>query len=170
MIEEREKWGSITFLILDVVKRARELNGNEFNGLVFKVSFFGVIFGVDRVFLFFVVKVKLFWLRRFSKGFVYVKCDVYDVGLLILDFFNLRLGERYIRCEVSIKYLDFVVIRGIDKDVFEFEILSVLRNVTDRKILDFFLVRGDVVENSLCYFCEEVLFREIFIFMFKGSF
>lgn len=167
--EEREKWGSITFLTPDAAKRARELNGNEFNGSVLKVSLSGATFGVDRAFSFPAVKAKLSWPRRFSKGFAYVKCDVHDVGLLISDFSNLRLGERYIRCEASTKYSDSVVIRGIDKDASEPEILSALRNATDRKILDFFLVRGDAVENPPCHSCEEVLFREISIFMPKGS-
>lgn len=168
-IDESEKWGSFTFLTPDAAKRAAELNNIEFNGSLLRVSLSRATFGVDRTFSFPAVKAKLSWPRRISKGFAIVKCEAPDVDLLVSHFSNLRIGERIIRCERSAKYFDSVVISGIDKEASEPEVLQVLRSATDRRILDFFLIRGGAVEDPSCRACEEVLFREISVFMPKGN-
>lgn len=168
--EEREKWGSVTFLTPDAAKRAVvELNNVEFNGSVLELNISGATYGVDRAFSFPAVKAKLSWPRRFSKGFAIVKCEAHEVGLMLLHFSNLQIGERYVRCEPSSKYSDSVVISGIDKEASEHEVLQALRSATYCRIRDFFLVRGDAVDNPPCRACEEVLFKEISVFMPKGS-
>ncbi|KMT08595.1 hypothetical protein BVRB_6g138750 [Beta vulgaris subsp. vulgaris] len=167
--EEREKWGSITFVTPDAAKRAAELNNIELNGSLLRMNLSRTTFGVDRAFSFPAVRAKLSWPRRISKGFAIVKCEVLDVELMVSQISNLQIGERYVRCEASAKYLNSVVISGIDKEASEPEILRALRSATDRKILDFFLVRGDAVEDPACRACEEALFKEISAFMPKGS-
>lgn len=168
--EEREKWGSITFLTPDAAERAAaKLNNIEFNGSLLEVNLSGTTYGVDRAFSFPAVKAKVSWPRRFSKGLAIVKCDLREVGLMVLHFSNLQIGERYVRCEASTKYSDSVVISGIDREASEHEVLHALRNATTCRILDFFLVRGDAVDNPPCRACEEALFREISVFMPKGS-
>ncbi|KNA05011.1 hypothetical protein SOVF_194360 [Spinacia oleracea] len=168
-IEDREKWGSITFLTPDSAKRAAELKNIELNGSLIRVNLSKATFGVDRAFSFPAVRAKLSWPRKISKGSAIVKCDPRDVGLLVSQFSNLRIGEKFVRCEPSDKYIDSVVIYGIDKEASEPEILQVLSNATDRRIVDFFLVRGNAVEDPTCRACEEVLFREISAFMPTGS-
>ncbi|KAL6957817.1 RNA helicase [Sarracenia purpurea var. burkii] len=92
-----------------------------------------------------------------------------DVDFIVDDFSNLVIGGKYARCEASIKYPDSVVISGLDKGLSEAEILDVLSIAADRKILDFFLVRGEAVANPPCGACEAALLREIFPFMPKRA-
>ncbi|CAO2828283.1 unnamed protein product [Amaranthus hypochondriacus] len=167
--EETEKWGSITFLTPDAAQKATELNNIKFNDSFLKVNLSRATFGVDRAFSFPAVKAKLLWPRRISKGFGILKCEVPDVDLLVSQFSNLQIGERFIRCERSTRHFDSLLISGIDKEVSEAEILRVLRSATDRRILDFFLFRGDAVDDQTTHACEEVLFKEISVFMPKGS-
>ncbi|KAH9626355.1 hypothetical protein KSS87_010049 [Heliosperma pusillum] len=167
--EDPEKWGSITFLTPGAAIKATELNDIEFNGLKIRFNLSRATFGMNRAFSVPVVRAKLFWPRRLSKGFGIVKCDIHDVGFLIRDLSNLLIGKRYIRCEAGKKSPDSVVITGIDRLASESEILQALRSATNRTILDFFLVREDAVDNPPCHACEEVLFREISAFMPKGG-
>ncbi|GFS35131.1 helicase domain-containing protein [Actinidia rufa] len=60
---------------------------------------------------------------------------------------------------------DGVVIRGLDIDISEPEILEILRTTTYRKILDLFLVRGATVDDPPCGACEAALVQEIGPFM-----
>uniref|UniRef100_A0A803MCK7 RNA helicase n=1 Tax=Chenopodium quinoa TaxID=63459 RepID=A0A803MCK7_CHEQI len=169
-IEDKEKWGSITFLTPDAAKRAvAELNNFTFDGSLLRVNLSRATFGIDRAFSFPAVKAKLSWPRRISRGFAIVICMAHDADLLVSQFSNLRIGERYVKCERSEKSIDSVVISGIDREASEPEILQVLRSATNRRIMDFFLVRGDAVEDPTCHACEEALFREISVFMPKGT-
>ncbi|KAL2907248.1 ATP-dependent RNA helicase DEAH12 chloroplastic [Bienertia sinuspersici] len=168
-IEEREKWGSITFLTPDAAQRAAELNNVEFNGSTVRVNLSKATYGADRSFSFPAVKAYLSWPRRISKGVAIVKCGSSDVDVMVSQFSNLQIGDRYVRCQASAKYSDSVMISGIDKDASEPEIKRALQSATDRRILDCFLVRGDAVEDLTCRACEEILFREISAFMPKGS-
>ncbi|XWS29571.1 hypothetical protein CRYUN_Cryun24cG0040300 [Craigia yunnanensis] len=167
---EKEKWGKITFLTPDAARKAAELDGVDFAGSALKVLPSRTSFGGDhKMFSFPAVKAKVYWPRKHSKGFGVVKCDLLDVGFIIDDFSNLVIGGKYIRCEVSRKSVDSVVIYGIDKELSEAEIWEALQGATKRKIQDFFLVRGNAVENPACGACEEALQREISPFMPKRN-
>lgn len=165
--EEREKWGRISFLSPDAAKRATELDGKEFYGSSLKIVQSQATSGGDKAFPFPAVKAKLCWPRRLSKGFGILKCDVMDVHLILKDFYNLAIGGRYVRCEVGRRGLDSIVISGIHKELSEAEILDVLSTATSRRIVDFFLVRGEAVENPPCNVCEEALLKEISPFIPK---
>lgn len=75
--------------------------------------------------------------------------------------------KKIICWEASNKYHDNIVITGLDRDIAEIEILEVLRTATNRRILDFFLVRGDSIEIPSIATCEEALRKEISPFMPK---
>ncbi|XP_043712834.1 ATP-dependent RNA helicase DEAH12, chloroplastic-like [Telopea speciosissima] len=164
--ENREKWGRITFLTPEAAeKAAAELDNFEFNGNVLKVSPSWVSFGGDvKMHSFPAVKAKVSWPRRYSKGCAIIKCAEQDLDSIIDDCSNLLIGGRLVRCELGKKYMDSVVMNGLDKEISEQEILDILRTVTDKRILDVFLIRGDAVTN-LPSACEEALLREIAPFM-----
>lgn len=164
----KEKWGRITFLSPDAAQEAAELNqlGDTSLKIIPSQSTFG---GDHKMFSFPAVTAKVYWPRRVSKGFAVVKCHMCDVGFMVNDFYNLEIGGKLIRCEASKRYMDSVVISGIDKDLSENEILHVLKGATARTILDFFLVRGDAVENPPCVVCGEAILREISPFMPKRN-
>ncbi|XVE86829.1 hypothetical protein DITRI_Ditri18aG0066300 [Diplodiscus trichospermus] len=165
--DEKEKWGKITFLTPDAARKAAELDGVDFAGSALKVSPSRRSFGGDHKFP--AVKAKVYWPRRQSKGFGVIKCDLPDVGSIIDDLSNLVIGGKCVRCEASRKSADAVVIYGINKELSEAEIWDALQGATERKIHDFFLVRGDAVENPTCGACEEALQREISPFMQKRN-
>ncbi|KAI4345277.1 hypothetical protein L6164_012414 [Bauhinia variegata] len=167
-VEDREKWGRVTFLSPDAAKRAVELDGEGFYGSL-KIVPSQTTSGGDKTLSFPAVKAKIYWPRRPSKGFCIVKCDKQDVDFILRDFCNLVIGGRHARCEASKRYSDSVVIAGLDKELSEGEILDVLRTATKRRILDFFLVRGEAVGNPPCGTCEEALLKEISPFMPKTS-
>ncbi|PSS29226.1 ATP-dependent RNA helicase [Actinidia chinensis var. chinensis] len=164
--EYNQKWGRITFLTPDAARKAVELNGIEFCGSSLKVTPARAYVGGDhRVSSFPAVRAKVFWPRRYSKGFAVVKCGRNDVGFIIRDCSNILIGGRLLHCEASRKCEDAVVIRGLDRDISEPEILEILRTTTDRKILDLFLVRGAAVDDPPCGACEAALVKEIGPFM-----
>ncbi|KAL5820052.1 hypothetical protein ACOSQ4_023894 [Xanthoceras sorbifolium] len=168
--DDKEKWGSVTFLTPDAAEKALKLNEVEFRGSLLKVLPSRTTFSGDhKMYSFPAVKAKIYWPRRYSKGFAFVKCDIDDVEFMVKDFVNLEIGGKYVRCAISRKCEDSIVINGLDKQVSEDEILDVLRKATRRRILDFFLVRGDAVENPPCDTCEEALLREISRFMPKRN-
>ncbi|XP_022741693.1 ATP-dependent RNA helicase DEAH11, chloroplastic-like [Durio zibethinus] len=171
--DDKEKWGKITFLTPDAARKAAELDGVDFAGSPLKVLPSRISFGGDhKMFSFPAVKAKVYWPRRASKGFGVIRCDLLDVGFIIDDFSNLVIGGKFVRCEVSRKSVGSVgsvVIYGIDKELSEAEVWDALQRATERKIHDFFLVRGDAVENPTCGACEEALQREISPFMPKRN-
>ncbi|KAJ4963552.1 hypothetical protein NE237_023491 [Protea cynaroides] len=164
--ENSEKWGRITFLNPQAAEKVvAELDGFEFNGKFLKVSPFWVSFGGDpKMVSFPAVKAKVSWPRRYSKGFGIIKCARQDADSIIDDCSNLRIGGRLVRCELSKKHMNSIIMNGLDKEISEQEILEILRTVTDRRILDVFLIRGNAVTN-LPSACEEALLREIAPFM-----
>lgn len=166
-VEDREKWGRISFLSPDAAKKAADLDGVEFHGLSLKIVHSQAASGGDRAFSFPAVKAKLCWPRRLSKGFGILRCEIKDVTSILIDFRGLVIGGRAVRCEVGRRSLDSIVIGGLHKELSEPEILDVLRTATSRRIVDFFLVRGDAVENPPCNVCEEALLKEISPFMPK---
>ncbi|KAL5556528.1 hypothetical protein UlMin_038764 [Ulmus minor] len=161
--DDKEKWGRITFLSPDAAQKATELNQFEFNGYSLRVTPSQPSFGVD--FSFPAVRAKVSWPRRISKGIGFVKCDNRHVDFMVNDFSDLAIGGRYIRSEPSKRSMDSVMILGLDRELSEAEILDVLRSATSRKILDFFLLRGNAVENPPCGACEEAILKEISLFM-----
>ncbi|XP_057972503.1 ATP-dependent RNA helicase DEAH12, chloroplastic-like [Malania oleifera] len=167
--EDKEKSSKITFLSPDAARKAAELNGFEFKGTILTVIPSRMYGGDHKMFSFPAVKAKVYWPRRRSKGFAIVKCNVSDVSIMVAEFSSLYILGNNVRCEVGQKSADSVVISGIDKDISEAQILDILRKATNRRILDFFLVRGDCVESPPCGACEEALLKEISHFMPKGN-
>ncbi|KAF5458208.1 hypothetical protein F2P56_022257 [Juglans regia] len=167
--DDKEKWGRVTFLTPDAAAKAAELNGSELNSSLVRVVPSRTSFGDYKMFSFPAVKAKVSWPRRPSKGFAIVKCDLLDVQFIVNEFHNLLIGGKNVRCEPSSKSADGVVINGIDKELSEAEVFEILRSATNRRILDFFLVRGVAVENPPSSACEEALLKEISHFMPKKN-
>ncbi|XP_021897423.1 ATP-dependent RNA helicase DEAH12, chloroplastic-like isoform X1 [Carica papaya] len=168
--DENEKWGRVTFLTPHAAKKAAEISEVDFHGSILRLIPSRTYLGADhKMFSFPAVKAKVYWPRRQSKGIGVVKCDVNDIHFLIDDFSNLVIGGKFVWCDRSKKHADAVVVGGIDKQLSEAEILDVLRMATSRRILDFFLVRGDTVVNPPGGACEEAVMREIFPFMPKRN-
>ncbi|KAI3451192.1 hypothetical protein Pfo_007857 [Paulownia fortunei] len=164
--EEKDKWGRVTFLTPDAAKKAVDLNQFEFCGGVLKVVPSRNICGGDhRMMSFPSLRAKISWPRRYSKGVAIVKCDPKDVAFIVNDFSNLIIGGRLVWCEASAKFMDSVVITGLDKELSEADIRQVLSVATNRRILDFFLVRGNAIDNPPLMACEEAIRREISPFM-----
>ncbi|KAL3527595.1 hypothetical protein ACH5RR_012251 [Cinchona calisaya] len=168
--EEPEKWGRVTFLSPDTAKRAAQLNQVEFCGGLLKViPSRNTYAGDQKLFPFPVLKAKICWPRRYSKGIAIVKCEPTDVATLADDFSDIVIGDRYTRCEPSTNRMDSVVITGLHREVSEDEIFGVLTTVTSRRIMDLFLLRGNAVEGPSTVACEEALLREISAFMPKRN-
>lgn len=167
--DDKEKLGRITFLSPNAVQKAAELNHEEYNGSMLKVIPSQPTYGDHRMFPFPAVRAKVQWPRRVSKGFAIVKCDMNDVGALVNDFSYREIGGKYVRSEANKRSADSVVISGLDKELSEAEILDALRGATSRRILDFFLVRGDAVESPTFDVCGETLLKEIAPFMPKKN-
>ncbi|KAF3675164.1 putative bifunctional riboflavin biosynthesis protein RIBA 1, chloroplastic-like [Capsicum annuum] len=164
---EENKWGTVKFLTPDAAERAIILNEVEFNGGFLKMVPSRSTHGSDQKMFRSVLRAKVSWPRRYSRGIGFLKCDPREVALLVDELSDLPIGEKLIRCNASDKYIDNIVITGLDRNVSEVEILEVLRAATNRRILDFFLLRGDCVENPPVATCEEALRKEISAFMPK---
>lgn len=164
--DDKERWGKVTFLTPDATSKAIELNDVGFAGSSLKVVPSRMSLGSDhKLFSFPGVKAKVYWPRRPSKGYGIVKCNLLDVGHLLFDFSNLEIREKAIRCDAGRKSADSIMVSGIDKELSETEVLDALRTATKRRILDFFLLRGDAVEDQPCGRCEEAILKEIAPFM-----
>ncbi|OUZ99589.1 Helicase [Macleaya cordata] len=150
--EDSEKWGRITFNTPEVLNvfPSHTTIGADHRTLPYS----GII------------KAKVFWPRRHSKGFAIVTCERGGAESVINDCFNLLIGRNYVRCELGKKSEDSVIIYRLDREVSEPEIFDVLKTATTRSILDVHVVRGgDPVTNLTCAACEEALLREIAPFM-----
>uniref|UniRef100_A0A7N0TIA9 RNA helicase n=1 Tax=Kalanchoe fedtschenkoi TaxID=63787 RepID=A0A7N0TIA9_KALFE len=170
--QESEKssrlWGRITFLTPDAAEKAVELNRVEYAGALLKVDPSHKVFGGDnKMFQFPSVRARIHWPRRRSKGVAIVKYDVMDAMSIIDGFHNLVIGGKLVRCDLSRKSANSIVIFGIDTEISEAEVLDALRQVNDLRILDFFLVRGDAVESPSSGLSEEAILREISPFLPK---
>ncbi|KAG6722000.1 hypothetical protein I3842_03G140100 [Carya illinoinensis] len=167
---DKEKWGRVTFLTPGAAAKAAELNGVEVNGSLVRVVPSQTSLGGDhKMFSFPAVKAKVYWPRRPSKGIAIVKGEEHDVQFMVNDFYNLLIGGKRVRCQPSNKSMDSVMINGIDKELSDAEILEILRSATNRRILNFFQVRGDAIENPPSSACEEALLKEISPFMPKRN-
>lgn len=168
--QEEGQWSRATFLSPEAAEKAVQLDGADLGDNLLKVVPVQSTYGGDhKLFSFPAVKAKVYWPRRVSKGFAVVKCDIQDVAGITEDFSNLFIGENFVQCEPSLKSIDSVVVRRLGKELSESEIHEILSAATDRRILDFFLVRGDPVEDPPCITCEEALLREITPFMPKRN-
>lgn len=163
---EEDKWGRVTFLTPDAAEKAVGLNQFDFCGGLLKVLPCRSIFGGDhRMVSFPSLTAKISWPRRYSKGVAVVKCYPNDVAFILNDFSSLIIGGRLVWCEASTKFMDSVVLTGLDRELSEAEIYQVLSAATNRRILDFFLVRGNAVDNPPLVSCEEAILREFSPFM-----
>ncbi|KAL2528006.1 helicase domain-containing protein/IBR domain-containing protein/zinc finger protein-related [Forsythia ovata] len=163
---ENEKWGRVTFLTPDAAEKAVELNQFEYGGGLLKVVPSRSIYGGDHKSASLPsLKAKIYWPRRCSKGVAIVKCDPRDVAFMVSEFSDLVIGGNIVRSVPSVKSADSVVIIGLDRELSEADIFEVLHAATNRQILDFFLVRGDAVDNPPIVACQEAILREILPFM-----
>ncbi|CAM8936323.1 unnamed protein product [Rhodiola kirilowii] len=166
--ERSGHWGRITLLSPDAVEKALELSGVEYAGALLKVDPSHKAFGGDnKMFSFPSVRARIQWPRRESKGVAIVKYDVQDAMSIIDGFYNLVIGGKPVRYYPSRKYVNSILINGIDSELSEAEVLDAIRAVNSTKILDFFLMRRDAVESPSCESCEEAILREISPFMPK---
>ncbi|KAK6791080.1 hypothetical protein RDI58_010161 [Solanum bulbocastanum] len=166
---EENRWGRVTFLSPDAAKQAMLLNQVECSGGFLKVVPSRSVFCTDQKQFSSVLRTRLNWPRRCCNGVAIVKCEPNDVGFMVKDFSVVMIGGNTIRSKPSNKYSDSIVISGLNTDHSETEVLEVLSGATDRKILDFFFVRGSAVENPPVAACEEALRREISPFMPKNA-
>ncbi|OIT26295.1 atp-dependent rna helicase deah12, chloroplastic [Nicotiana attenuata] len=162
---EENRWGRVTFLSPDAAKQATLLDQVECSGGFLKVVPSRSVFCNDQKQFTSVLRAKVYWPRRCSKGVAIVKCEPNDVAFIVNDFSSVMIGGNFIRSKASNKFIDSIVISGLNSDLSEPEIFDVLSAATNMKILDFFLVRGDAVENPPIAACEEALRREISAFM-----
>ncbi|KAJ4848948.1 hypothetical protein Tsubulata_034184 [Turnera subulata] len=163
--DDTEKWGRVTFLTPEMARKSLDFNGFELSGSVLKLSPSVPYVGGAQKSSFAPVKAKVIWPRRYSKGFAIVKCEKNDVEFVVGDCVNLLVGGRFIHCERSMRDVDSVVIRGLDRETSEAEILEALQKATSRRILDVFIIRGDAVNNVPVGACEEAILKEIAPFM-----
>uniref|UniRef100_A0A1D1XVN8 RNA helicase n=1 Tax=Anthurium amnicola TaxID=1678845 RepID=A0A1D1XVN8_9ARAE len=166
---DSDKWGRITFLSPeDAEKAISVLNKLEFQGSVLTLRPLNSTFGGD-AHNFPAVTAKVCWPRRPSKGVALIRCAWQDADFIVQDCANLAIGGNFVRCEVSTKFLDCVIVGGLNKDISEEEIRDALRNATRRNIMDVHLLRGNAVDQPSVAACEEVLLKEISPFM-RGKF
>ncbi|KAJ6420760.1 hypothetical protein OIU84_028175 [Salix udensis] len=137
--DNAERWGRVSFLTPEAARKALDFNGSELCGCVLKLSPSRSSVGGIRKSLFAAVKAKISWPRRYSKGFV--------------------------QCQTSTRDMNSVVIKGLDKETSEAEILEVLHKTTNRRVLDVFLIRGDEVNNHSADAFEQAILKEIAPFM-----
>ncbi|PIN24607.1 DEAH-box RNA helicase [Handroanthus impetiginosus] len=164
--EEKDKWGKVTFLTPDAAKKAVDLDQFDFGGGLLKIGPSKSISGGDhKVMSFPSLRAKILWPRRCSKGVAIVKCDPRDVALIVKDFSDLVIAGRLVWCEPSAKFMDSVVITGLDRELSEADLYPVLSAATRRRILDLFLMRGNAIGNPPLVACEEAILREISPFM-----
>lgn len=167
--DNENRWGRVTFLSPDAAKQAILLSQVECSCGFLKVVPSRSVFCNDQKQFSSVLRARVNWPRRCSNGVGIVKCEPNDVVFMANDFFHVMIGGNFIRSKASNKYSDSIVISGLNTDLSEPEIFEVLSASTNRKILDFFLVRGNAVENPPVAACEEALRREISPFMPKKT-
>ncbi|CAN4106751.1 unnamed protein product [Withania somnifera] len=166
---EENRLGRVTFLSPDAAEQCMLLNQVACCGGFLKVVSSRNVFCNDQKLFSSVLRARVNWPRRCSNGVAIVKCEPNDVSSMVNDFSCVVIGGTAIRAKASNKYSDSIVISGLDTNLSEPEIFEVLILETDRKILDFFLVRGNAVENPPIAACEEALRREISPFMPKKT-
>lgn len=163
--DNAERWGRVSFLTPEAARKALDFNGSELCGCVLKLSPSRSSVGGIRKSLFAAVKAKISWPRRYSKGYAIVRCARNDAQFIVDDCFNVLIGGRFVQCQTSTRDMNSVVIRGLDKETSEAEILEVLHKTTNRRILDVFLIRGDEVNNHSVDAFEQAILKEIAPFM-----
>ncbi|KAJ6683585.1 hypothetical protein OIU85_007289 [Salix viminalis] len=163
--DNAERWGRVSFLTPEAARKALDFNGSELFGCVLKLSPSRSSVGGIRKSLFAAVKAKISWPRRYSKGYAIVRCERNDAQFIVDDCFNVLIGGRFVQCQTSTRDMNSVVIKGLDKETSEAEILEVLHKTTNRRVLDVFLIRGDEVNNHSVDAFEQAILKEIAPFM-----
>ncbi|PKI72668.1 hypothetical protein CRG98_006919 [Punica granatum] len=159
--EGKECWGRLTFTTPEAARQAVELSNVKLSGAELKLLPSRSAFGSDTKAPSHGVKVKICWPRRPSKGVAFVAVKPIDVVTVLCHFSDLVMGGQRVYCD-AINFRDFnIAIKAIPKELSEPEILDVLANATNIRILDCFLRRGQPVGNPSCTACEEALLREI---------
>ncbi|KAL3651203.1 hypothetical protein CASFOL_004205 [Castilleja foliolosa] len=160
--EEKDKWGRVTFLTPDAAKKAVDQNQLEVCGGFLKVlPSRNVDAGDYRMKSFPSVRAKIKWPRKCSKGKAIIKCDPKDVASIVDDFSNIIIGGNPVGCEASVKSMDSVVVTRLNRELSEPEIYQEVSAVTNRRILDLFLLRGNAIEDRPLVAYEEAILREI---------
>ncbi|CAH9070258.1 unnamed protein product [Cuscuta epithymum] len=162
-IEEKEQWGRVTFVTPEAANMATALNLVEFSDGMLKLVPSKITYGGDqKMFSSPLLKAKIYWPRRKSRGTVIVKCDPRDVTFMVGDFSSdFIIRGRHVHCEQSKKFPNSIVLTGVGKEDSEAEIFEELSVLTHRKISDVFLIRGDAVEHPSLDALEEALLREV---------
>nr|CAD1826314.1 unnamed protein product [Ananas comosus var. bracteatus] len=104
-------------------------------------------------------------MEKASKGVALVSCAKEDVDFIAKDCFALIIGDRYVNCNVSVKYPNCLFVTGIPKDIGEQEVYDAFKNATKRRILNVRLLRGDAINNLPVSTYAEALVKEIAPFM-----
>ncbi|XP_068646559.1 ATP-dependent RNA helicase DEAH11, chloroplastic-like [Aristolochia californica] len=168
--ENLEKWGKVTFLNPQGAENAvEELNGVEIIGSPLKVVPLPVASSEHRTFPFPALTAKLTWPRRNLKGVAVVRCASEDVPFIAQVCESMVIKGRFVRCEISNKYTNSVIVTGLRKDITEQEIFEAFLTETNRTILDVFLPRSQPVCKPSSDSCADVLRREIAHFMPEKS-
>ncbi|KAK1315489.1 hypothetical protein QJS10_CPA06g02024 [Acorus calamus] len=165
--QDAEKWGKITFLSPEAAENAvANLNDVEFHGSPLRVCPLKTAFtGSHKLFPFPAVRARVSWPRRPSKGVAFVTCAAEDTDFILRDCTSLAIAERYVYLKWSTSYPGRIKLGGIGQDVTEAELYDSLRSVTNRRIQEVYLVRGEAVDHLSGPACAEALKREIFPFM-----
>ncbi|CAN0878421.1 ATP-dependent RNA helicase DEAH12, chloroplastic [Linum grandiflorum] len=171
-VGDMQKWGKITFLTPIAAEKACQLDGVEFHGSIMKVIPSQTNFGSDHIpFSFPSVSAKVFWPRRYSTGTAIVRCyNTDDATFLAQDLSQLVIGDNYIRSSTRSRYRDdCVVLKGIDKGIYEGDIIDAVKAAAGRQIEDVFLLWGDPLPDPPSATCAEALMREMAPFMSKNN-
>ncbi|KAJ8764716.1 hypothetical protein K2173_009101 [Erythroxylum novogranatense] len=163
--DDTTKWGRVTFLSPAAARKALDYNEIELSGSLVQLAPAWSFTGGNKKLSFPAVRAKVIWPRRYSKGYAIVRCERNDAEFVVRDCFNLLIGGRFIHCEVSTKDVNSIIIRGLDREISEVELLEFLQMATNRRILDVFLIRGDAVIGPSLTACEEAILKEIAPFM-----
>ncbi|KAH9292074.1 hypothetical protein KI387_042739, partial [Taxus chinensis] len=106
------------------------------------------------------VKAMVTWPRRQSKGMAVIRCEHVDVDRIALSCSGIVIGRSFVRCRRG-KTDGSVFMTGLDTDVTESQILQTLRYVTDRQILEVFLIRQAAGLQPSSADCETALSHEL---------
>ncbi|XP_047306916.1 ATP-dependent RNA helicase DEAH11, chloroplastic-like [Impatiens glandulifera] len=168
--ENMTRWGRITFLTPDAAQQAVELSPVTLNGAIFEIvpSMSGSA-AEHSIHSFSAVNVRLQWPRRRSKGCAILRCEEQELLQMLGVLSTSLIDGRIIYCELCTKSSNGIVIRGLDPRLSEADVLEELRNLTNIRILDFFLFRGQAAENPPYDACEDALHKVISNLMPKRS-
>lgn len=160
---ELNKWGKITFLSPELAENAlAELNKIELYGSLLKVV---PLSRDNQKRTQSVIKARVCWPRRRSKGVALLKCLEEDVEQIVRDCSELMIGGQPVLCESSQKSKDGVFIARIPKDVSEAEIYDAVASMTRRRIFGVSLLKHEPAPHAPEDEYAAALTKEIIRFM-----